>query len=152
MELIFWKASRFTIPKDEVKGVVIPLRPRKMLRTIESKLNGITRLAVCRGEASGDGSTLLQTPDRWASTASPTPQLSAYELKLKAEKERVAASQRENAQRREAEWKLKEDEELRQKMELKRKMEEKETFSGKWPDWQREEEKAKAGATQAVGA
>ena len=46
MELIFWKASRFTIPKDEVKGVVIPVRPRKMLRTIESKLNGITRLAV----------------------------------------------------------------------------------------------------------
>ncbi|KAI2510245.1 SAC3/GANP family [Fragilaria crotonensis] len=51
LELIFWKASRFTIPKDEVKGVVIPLRPRKMLRTIESKLNGVTRLAVCRGES-----------------------------------------------------------------------------------------------------
>lgn len=142
MELIFWKASRFTIPKDEVKGVVIPLRPRKMLRTIESKLNGITRLAVCRGEASGEGSTLLQTPRRWASTTAQTPQLSADEWKLTKEKERVAALQREEAQRKETEWKLKEDEELRQKMELKRKMEEKKRLA-ELARLAEEEEKAK---------
>lgn len=124
LELIFWKGSRFTIPKDEVKGVVIPLRPLKMLRTIESKLNGITRLAVCRGEASGEGSALLQVPNR-AVTATPAAPLSAEQLVSMREKEHAAALRREQEMRKEAERKRKEEDEQRQKMDLKRKLEEK---------------------------
>lgn len=124
LELIFWKASRFTIPKDEVKGVVIPLRPRKMLRTIESKLNGVTRLAVCRGEVSGEGSVLIQVPSNRASMALARP-LSAEEQTLDLEKRRAAVVQREEERRKEAEWTKKAEEELRQKTELKRKLEEK---------------------------
>ena len=124
LELIFWKASRFTIPKDEVKGVVIPLRPHKMLRTIESKLNGVTRLAVCRGEVSGEGSILIQVPLNRASMAVAHP-LSAEEHTLDLEKQNAAAVLREEERRKEAEWAKKAVEELRQKMELKRKLEEK---------------------------
>ncbi|KAL7574910.1 hypothetical protein ACA910_010740 [Epithemia clementina (nom. ined.)] len=51
-EIVFWRQSSFLEPKDETKGTVVPLRPRKMIRTIEAKLNGATRLAVCRGEVS----------------------------------------------------------------------------------------------------
>ena len=125
MELILWKASRFTIPKDDVKGVVIPLKPRKMLRTIESKLNGVTRLAVCRGEASGEGSALTQVPPRRVAIPVPAFPLSAEDQAIELEKQRAAAAQQEELRRREAEWKQKEEEERRQKMELKRKLEEK---------------------------
>ena len=125
LELIFWKASRFTIPKDEAKGVVIPLRPRKMLRTIESKLNGVTRLAVCRGEVSGEGSVLVQVPQKRVSIPVSSLPLSPEEQTIELEKQRVAAVKREEDRRREAEWKQKEEEERRQKMELKRKLEEK---------------------------
>jgi hypothetical protein len=63
VEFIFWRKSDFKEPIHPEKGHCIPLLPRKMIRTIESKLNGATRLGVCRGEVSGDGaSVLLQTP------------------------------------------------------------------------------------------
>ena len=55
---VLWRHSRFGEPKDPEKGHIIPLRPRKMMRTIESKLNGATRLSVCRGGVSGEGATL----------------------------------------------------------------------------------------------
>jgi SAC3/GANP family len=61
-ETIFWKRTSFREPKDPEKGTAIPLRPRKMLKTIESKLNGATRLAVCRGDTSGAESHL--SPDQ----------------------------------------------------------------------------------------
>jgi hypothetical protein len=57
-EIIFWRQSSFTEPKDEDKGTHIPLPPQKMLRTIEGKLQGATRLAVCRGQVSGPGAFL----------------------------------------------------------------------------------------------
>lgn len=57
-EIVHWRHTAFKEPKDPDKGTTIPLRPRKMLKTIESKLNGATRLAVCRGQFSGDGATL----------------------------------------------------------------------------------------------
>ena len=57
-DIIFWRQSSFREPKDPEKGFTIPLKPRKMIRTIESKLNGATRLAVCRGAVSGEGSSL----------------------------------------------------------------------------------------------
>lgn len=58
-ETINWKQTPFREPKDPEKGTVILLRPRKMMKTIESKLKGATRLGVCRGELSGEGSFLL---------------------------------------------------------------------------------------------
>ena len=57
-EVIFWRKTEFKEPQDTSKGVIIPLKPKKMNRTIESKLGGATRLAVCRGEVSGIGATL----------------------------------------------------------------------------------------------
>jgi len=58
-EVIFWKGSKFKVPKDPDKGHTLHLKPKKMIRTIESKLNGATRLAICRGEVSGKGATLM---------------------------------------------------------------------------------------------
>ena len=51
-ELVCWRKTPFREPKDEEKNTTISLKPRKMIRTIESKLNGATRLAVCRGGGS----------------------------------------------------------------------------------------------------
>ena len=60
-EIVFWRHSSFREPKDENKGTVVSLRPQKMVRTIEAKLNGATRLAVCRGEQSADISSSSTT-------------------------------------------------------------------------------------------
>jgi hypothetical protein len=58
IEFIFWRISDFKEPVHPEKGYNIPLQPRKMVRTIESKLRGTTRLGVCRGEVSGEGAAL----------------------------------------------------------------------------------------------
>lgn len=55
---VMWRHGKFREPRDPVKGFTLPLKPRKMVRTIESKLNGATRLSVCRGGVSGEGATL----------------------------------------------------------------------------------------------
>lgn len=55
---VLWRHGRFAEPRDPEKGHIIPLKPRKMVRTIESKLNFATRLSVCRGGVSGEGATL----------------------------------------------------------------------------------------------
>jgi len=53
VDMIFWRKSEFREPRHPTKNSVIKLRPRKMIRTIESKTGGATRLAICRGEVSG---------------------------------------------------------------------------------------------------
>jgi hypothetical protein len=59
IDIIFWRAGKgFKERRDPEKGTILPLTPRKMIRTIESKLGGATRLAICRGEVSGVGATL----------------------------------------------------------------------------------------------
>ncbi len=59
IDIVFWRGGKgFREPRDPEKGTTLSLKPRKMIRTIESKLNGATRLAICRGEVSGDGATL----------------------------------------------------------------------------------------------
>lgn len=60
VEFIFWRKSDFKEPVHPEKGFNIPLQPRKMVRTIESKLKGATRLGVCRGEVSGEGAALAE--------------------------------------------------------------------------------------------
>lgn len=57
-EIIFWRHSEFKEPKDPDKGTTIPCRPKKMMKYIESKLHGATRLGVCRGQVSGEGASL----------------------------------------------------------------------------------------------
>eukprot|EP00985_Skeletonema_marinoi_P029406 scaffold27797_cov139-Skeletonema_marinoi.AAC.1 len=59
---VFWRHSKFREPRDPIKQLIIPLKPRKMIRTIESKLSGATRLSVCRGGVSGQGATLSNEP------------------------------------------------------------------------------------------
>ncbi|VEU41056.1 unnamed protein product [Pseudo-nitzschia multistriata] len=59
---VCWKGSKFEVPKDPEKGHTLRLKPRKMARTIERKLSGSTRLGVCRGDVSGKGATLAETP------------------------------------------------------------------------------------------
>jgi len=54
--IVFWKATSFREATDEERGHTLPLKPKKMLRTIESKLKGVTRLDICRG--------LLSSPTR----------------------------------------------------------------------------------------
>jgi len=61
-QIIFWRQGAFKEPRDEDKGTSIPLRPWKMVKTIESKLDGATRLAVCRGEKSGEGAFFTGSP------------------------------------------------------------------------------------------
>jgi len=68
---VLWRHSKFGEPRDPEKGHIIPLKPKKMIRTIESKLHGATRLSVCRGGVSGEGATLsgangnLQKKRKW---------------------------------------------------------------------------------------
>lgn len=61
IDMIYWKTTSFREAKDPEKGTIISLRPRKMIKTIEGKLKGATRLAVCRGELSGTESYLSPT-------------------------------------------------------------------------------------------
>jgi hypothetical protein len=70
VEIIFWRKTDFQEPKHPEKGSILPLHPRKMVRTIERKLHGATRLGVCRGEVSGDGAALTR---RRTSTVSDGP-------------------------------------------------------------------------------
>ena len=63
-EIVFWRHSDFKEPKDPDKGTMIPCRPKKMMKYIESKLKGATRLGVCRGEVSGEGASLSSPPLR----------------------------------------------------------------------------------------
>ncbi|CAB9505121.1 SAC3 family protein [Seminavis robusta] len=70
-EIIFWKQTDFTEPRDEEKNIPIVLRPKKNLKYIESKLNKATRLGVCRGEVSGAGSSLMQLPSKTSTAVSP---------------------------------------------------------------------------------
>ena len=56
--IILWRQTEFKEPIDATKGTVVPLQPRKMIKTIEKKLHGASRLAVCRGQVSGKGAFL----------------------------------------------------------------------------------------------
>jgi SAC3/GANP family len=96
---ISWKASSFREPKDPDKNTVIPLRPLKMLRTIESKLKGATRVAVCRGEVSGEGSHLSssQIQLRWDSGSSLTSSRSEAQ-KLREAEHRALLARMEQAE------------------------------------------------------
>jgi hypothetical protein len=143
MEIIFWRMSEFKESKDPIKKVVLPLKSRKMIRTIESKLQGATRLAVCRGEVSGDGASLSIVHDRPSQIAvnradAKPVALSAEEIEARKkeeetarllqeeqrQKEELAAKRKMEETRRMREEQKKEKEEKREREEAKRKKEE----------------------------
>lgn len=119
-EFILWKHSSFREPKDPDKGVTIPLKPKKMIKTIERKLNGATRLAVCRGAVSGEGSVLSETscPPRIESDQTAMKEKET-ELLLQIQKEELVKSR----EKQKAEILLqqqREDEALRKRQEEER--------------------------------
>lgn len=113
-EIIFWKQTAFREPKDPEKGTLIPLSPRKMLKNIESKLGGATRLAVCRGEVSGEGAFLTNISPRKGATFS-SPQAAADNSTLAEERAAALRSmqQREQDRRQRDVMKSKEEEDER---------------------------------------
>lgn len=132
--VVYWRRSSFRDPKDPEKGFVLTLKPRKMIRTIESKLNGATRLAVCRGEVSGEGAALSSVSHpSGARTAAPatgmvTPPvvaLSAEQVEAQQQQtEEQAAKRRMEERRRLREEQKRKEEEKRQQKETERKQKE----------------------------
>ena len=134
-EIVFWRHSEFKEARDPEKGTILPLRPWKMLRCIESKLNGATRLGVCRGEVSGEGASLSKVPTVRVApvvAAIPTSQVAPplQSAPQPAMAQQRAPSEAELQQRQQelekAEAKKKEAEKLRLKLEEKRLLEERE--------------------------
>ena len=128
-QVIFWKKTDFKEPRHPEKGFVLPLRPRKMTRVIESKLNGATRLAICRGEVSGEGASLSGpvAPPVAVSTAISQQMLAQPSIAAAALSEKQQAELKElmeKERKREEEFKRRKAEELRQ--QKKREAEEKE--------------------------
>ena len=130
VESILWRRSKFQIPRDEAKNIALSIKPRKMIRTIESKLGGATRLAVCRGELSGDGAALLISAQ--SSQESREELARKLQEQTKAQLARVAEEERlkrrllderrrkEEEQRRLQEQKKREQEEKQRQAELEK--------------------------------
>ena len=102
VEMIFWRHADFKEPVDADKSTHLTLRPRKMMRTIESKLNGATRLAVCRGEVSGEGAALSKpVATKRSSSAALSPSL--LKGRQHQQQQQLAEEERRNKERREKE-------------------------------------------------
>ena len=105
---IYWRRSKFREPKDPEKGSVIPLKPRKMIRTIESKLRlpaqqaggaPVTRMSICRGGVSGEGAAVSSLGSNSAEVVRKKAQKAAEETrKEEARKSHLAAEARAQAQ------------------------------------------------------
>lgn len=128
--MVYWKRSSYREPRDPEKGFVLTLKPRKMSRTIESKLNGATRLAVCRGEVSGGGAALSSisvSPSSRRDAAVPAPfqaPSGTMELSEQAETDEQTAKRRVEERRRLREEKKLKEEEKRRREEIDRKQKE----------------------------
>jgi hypothetical protein len=109
---VLWRHSKFGEPRDPEKGHIIPLKPKKMIRTIESKLHGATRLSVCRGGVSGEGATLSGANPGSGEAAA---KLDREKARESAEKARMEALKRLS----EAEAKAKAQEEIRNTERIK---------------------------------
>lgn len=131
-EWIEWRKTLFKEKTDPKKGHIIPLRPLKMNKTIESKRNNATRLAVCRGEVSGEGSTLshISRPPGAISSQERIDSQQEQQRRLAAEVERRAKDtarlqkQKEAAEKIEAERQRKAAEAAAKAEELARKQQE----------------------------
>ena len=123
-EIVFWRRSSFKEPKDKEKGFALPLRPKKMVKTIESKLQGATRLAVCRGDVSGEGASLSdnQIPKLPSTTNSSEGVLLSPEQQKFAAEEATRMSQERAAALR----KMKKEEQKRLELAARKEREEEE--------------------------
>lgn len=121
-DIIFWRNSNFKEPKDSEKSTLIPLPPLKMLKTIESKLHGATRLAVCRGQVSGEGSCLSSSDG----SAPQAVQLSPNQIEQRIEAMRAA---RREAERQQQEM---EDRKHRDEIEKTKRLVEQERQEAEW--------------------
>ncbi len=123
VEMVLWRTGRgFKERKDPEKGTTIPLKPRKMIRTIESKLRGATRLAICRGEVSGITASLnaSESPEAMMLLKE---RIKKREENRRKRQEAIEQAQRHEALQREALQKKKEARLREQAMELARKQE-----------------------------
>jgi hypothetical protein len=132
-DVVFWRKTDFKEPKHPEKGFVLPLQPQKMIKTIERKLDGATRLAVCRGEVSGDGAALstVLSHDTTVAGAAPrafaetTPEQKAQQEREEAETKAKAAAlqmkQKMERARLDAEARTQREEEHRLVQETERK-------------------------------
>jgi len=60
VDMILWKTIELKESFCPKRSDRLPLAPLKMKRIIESKVNSVTRLGVCRGQISGMGDTLAE--------------------------------------------------------------------------------------------
>jgi hypothetical protein len=136
-EIVHWRRTSFKEPKDPRKGTIIPLKPRKMVRIIEGKLRGVTRLAVCRGEVSGIGSFISGEPAPTSvQVDSSKPQMKAGTFltveqgrsDMEDTKQTEDDDVRIRLQKEELERKLKQREEERKQLLLKKQREKEEAF------------------------
>ena len=97
-DVVFWRKTDFKEPKHPEKGFVLPLQPKKMIKTIERKLDGATRLAVCRGEVSGDGAAASTVLSHTMNVAGAAPRaFTETSLELKAHQDREEAETKAKA-------------------------------------------------------
>jgi len=127
-DVIFWKSSAFKEPIHPEKKYAIPLQPWKMSRTIERKLKGATRLAVCRGQLSGEGATLQAGPTGTTSPFASNVPVPLFKEIIQSDdllrRNELERRQQAEAQRAEEQRKASEIEERRLAMERKKKEEE----------------------------
>ena len=124
IDVILWRHSDFREKRDPKKGIVVNLKPKKMNRVIESKLNGATKLAICRGEVSGDGATLAK-PTLRQSRRSSEKEFSSKMLERSESRRRKLEEERIQREKQIAEAKRimeeKKAEEQRQRLQLEEK-------------------------------
>ena len=157
-EIVFWRHSEFKEARDPEKGTILPLRPWKMLRCIESKLNGATRLGVCRGEVSGEGASLSKVPTVRVApvvAAIPTsqiapPQQSAPQPVMTQQSDPSEAERQQELE--EAEAKKKEAEKLQLKLDEKQRLEEREKMKREELEERKRQKEAKKVAEEKARA
>ncbi|GMI46322.1 hypothetical protein TrCOL_g9561 [Triparma columacea] len=136
-ENVYWKRSEFKPPVHPKTGSLLPCRPHKMVKTIETKLNGASRLHICRGGANKprDPEEIRREEERKIAEAARRERLKVKleeERARRAEEERRKAEEARRGEERERERERKEkdrEEEVRrerEKAELQRRKEEEE--------------------------
>ena len=135
---VYWKRSEFKPPVHPKTGSLLPCRPHKMLKTIESKLNGASRLHICRGGANKprDPEEVRREEERKRAE-----QLRREKLKLKLAQERT---QRLAEERRKSEEQKKKEEAERERLKVERAQAEKVRVEEEKVELQRKKDEAEA--------
>lgn len=144
LEVIRWRKSDWRDPRDPSKGTRIGLSPRKMIRTIESKLNGATRLAICRGDVSGEEATIknliLNPPNAVNRNSSVAVALAQTKLERRMSQQQYQEEERRKRHLRQEQKRL-EDERERKRLEEEQRKQEEEKLQRIQEEMRREAEK-----------